>query len=332
MRRSFAPLLALVLAAGTAGAHAGAMPVAAADDAGMAAGFALAVLDLHRERDDWPANRARIAGTLRGLQPDAVALQGVLQDGTTLNQGAWLARKLGYDWHFATIDPPSRPRREGNALLTRAPVAGRGETLLHPLHDRRVAGMVTVLADGRPLNLYVVRLHGTAEGGAVRARQVEDLLSWVRATAGSAPSLIAGDFGAAADAPELALLRAGWDEACGPLHAAAGHPDAAAPATLHAFVERERLLPLAASVLMLHAADPAADDADAGQVAVDASAANDSDGDGDGNRADQEGSDTRDAGRLPPTPGLLIRVLAVDPGDGKDRDDAEPASPAPHGT
>lgn len=231
---------------------------AVAGDATGSTGFSLVTLNLYHDRDDWPRRRTQIVDTLRRLRPDAVALQEVLEDEGLPNQAAWLAHELGYAWYFVTTDPPSRRRRYGNALLTRQAAIEDGQTLLHPLEDHRVAGMVRVLAEGHPLNLYVTHLHWTPEGGAMRARQVEDLMAWIAATADGAPSVVAGDLNAEADAPELAPLREGHDDAWQSLHPDASAAEGstlnphyfAAPARIdHVFVERGRLRPVEASLL-----------------------------------------------------------------------------------
>ena len=239
-----AALPATLAAAGTRPAA----PTAAAE-------FSIVTLNLYHDRDDWPRRRVQVVEELRRLQPDAIALQEVLQHETLPNQAAWLAAELGHAWHFVTTDPPSQPRRYGSALLTRHPVLELGETLLHPLEDHRTAGFVRVLFEGRPLNLYVTHLYWAPDGAATRARQLADLLAYVAATADDVPSLLAGDFNAEADAPELAALRDDWIDAWGTLHPGAGP---AASTTLnpayfdqprrvdHVFLQRGRLQALEA--------------------------------------------------------------------------------------
>lgn len=220
--------------------------------------FSVVTLNLYHDRDDWPKRRVQIVETLRELKPDAIVLQEVLQHETLPNQATWLAGELGYESHFVTTDPPSHPRRYGIALLSRHPLVEPGETLLHPLEDHRTAGFARVLVDGQPLNLYFTHLYWAPDGAATRSQQLADLMAYVEATADGAPSVIAGDFNADADAPELAALRAGWDDAWSLLHADA---DIEASSTLnpayfttparidHVFLERGRLQPLHAELL-----------------------------------------------------------------------------------
>ena len=204
-------LLVLALAAMSASVGA-ATPV---QDAPATAGPTVHVvtLNLYHDQQHWPQRRVEIARVLGDLRPDVIALQEVLEHEQLQNQAQWLGQALGYQVHFITNDPPSRPRRYGNALLTRGVVLERGETLLHPLDDYRVAGMVRLLVEGQPLNVYVTHLHWRPEGGAIRARQIDDLLAWIDVTDDGLPSVIAGDFNVPTEAPELAALRARYDDA-----------------------------------------------------------------------------------------------------------------------
>ena len=195
---------------------------------------------------------------LRRLDPDVIVLQEVLQHEGLPNQATWLARELGYHWHFVTTDPPSHARRYGNALLSRQPLIEQGETLLHPLDDHRTAGMARVLVDGRPLNRYFTHLHSAPDGGAIRAGQLADLMAYVEATSDGIASAIAGDFNAEPGAPELAALREGWDDAWAALHADVDEEAAstlnpayfASPARIdHVFLQRGLLHPLEAELL-----------------------------------------------------------------------------------
>ena len=233
-------------------------PPVATPETAPAPEFSLVTFNLYHDRDDWPRRRVQVVDEFRRLQPDAIVLQEVLQHESLPNQAAWLARELGYQWRFVTTDPPSHKRRYGMALLTRHPLIEEGETLLHPLEDHRTAGFVRLLVDGRPLNLYFTHLYWAPDGAAIRAQQVADLLAYVEATAGDAPSVLAGDFNAEADAPELAALQAGWEDAWRRLHP---HADAMASSTLnpayfsvparvdHVFLPGGRAQPLEARLL-----------------------------------------------------------------------------------
>lgn len=206
-RRQRLGWLLLALASSTAAwalpANLPSLPTTPADTA-----LSIVSLNLDQDRDDWPARRVRIVDALQRLQPDAIALQEVLQTPELPNQAQWLAAQLHYHCHFISPDPPSRGTRRGNALLTRLPVLEEAETLLHPFEAYSVAGLVRVELRGRPLNLYFTRLHADPAGSANRREQADDLMAWIDATDDGVPSLLAGGFYASAAAPELAPLSA----------------------------------------------------------------------------------------------------------------------------
>lgn len=194
-------------------------------DTRPAAPLTVVTLNLWHDKQDWPHRQDLIVAELRRLSPDVILLQEVLQDTALPNQAATLAERLGYRHRFFSVDPPDRARRYGNAILTRDEPLASEETKLAPLDDYRNAGHVRVRLAGRSLDVYVTHLHHTAEGGAIRGRQIDDLLAFVAATRGDAPVLIGGDFNTRADAPELKSLTDVYADAY-----AAAHPGEAVDA------------------------------------------------------------------------------------------------------
>ncbi|WP_425510718.1 endonuclease/exonuclease/phosphatase family protein [Xanthomonas citri] len=181
----------------------------------------LVTLNLHHDREDWPARRAHIAKELKRLAPDVIALQEVIERrGGVENQAAWLARKLGYDYTFASVDPVGAPKRYGNALLSRRRVLATHQRLLQPLDDYRVAAHLQVDVDGQPVNVYVTHLNERADarGTGIRTRQVADLLDFIASNSAQAPVVIAGDFNTAADTLDLQALRRGYGDSYGSVH------------------------------------------------------------------------------------------------------------------
>lgn len=225
--------------------------------------LSVVTLNLYHDKDDWPKRQAPIVATLRKLHPDVIALEEVLQHEGLPNQAESLGAALGYSVHFVSVDPEGGAKRFGNAILTRHPVLARDAHPLQPLDDYRIAGLVRIDLDGRLVNIYVTHLHYTDAGGAIRARQVRNLLDFVAATAGNAPSLIAGDFNATADTPELELLRAaGYVDSYGAVHPEAAR-DPAAHSTLnrkyfpndrrridHVFLARTAFEPTASQIIL----------------------------------------------------------------------------------
>jgi endonuclease/exonuclease/phosphatase family metal-dependent hydrolase len=226
-----------------------------ADRVDVEATMDVVTLNLWHDREDWPRREALIASELERLAPDVVLLQEVLQDKGLPNQAETLARRLGYAWHFVSVDPPERARRYGNAILTRESPVARGEKALRPMDDYRIAGWVRTAVHGRPVNIYVVHLNFTDASGAIRTQQIADLQSFIEGTRGDAPVMLAGDFNTRGDSPELAPLRERYDDAYAYLH---GPADDARPerVTLNPkyherpqridliFAQRDRLLPL----------------------------------------------------------------------------------------
>lgn len=202
-------LLAVALAA---------LPARAAEP--VEQGMSLVTFNLHHDREDWPQRRKVILRELQALQPDAIALQEVIQKPHVRNQAAWLARRLGYDYQFVSTDPPGRLKRYGNALLTRRPVLARGERLLAPLTDYRTVAHLRIDVDGQPVNVYATHLNERSDerGSRIRAEQVADLLTFIATTSGDAPVVIAGDFNALVDAGDLSALRQRYGDSYGSVH------------------------------------------------------------------------------------------------------------------
>jgi len=202
-------LLAVALAA---------LPARAAEP--VEQGMSLVTFNLHHDREDWPQRRKVILRELQALQPDAIALQEVIQKPHVRNQAAWLARRLGYDYQFVSTDPPGRLKRYGNALLTRRPVPARGERLLAPLTDYRTVAHLRIDVEGQPVNVYATHLNERSDerGSRIRAEQVADLLTFIATTSGDAPVVIAGDFNALVDASDLSALRQRYGDSYGSVH------------------------------------------------------------------------------------------------------------------
>lgn len=185
--RTVAAMLCALLLAACTGLHGSREP------APGAATFSVVTLNLYHDKADWPRRRVQIARTLRELAPDVVALQEVLQTEDLRNQAEWLAAELGCQVHFTSTDPAGSARRFGNALLTPHRILARGERALQPHDDFRAAAMLRIEVHGRPVDVYATHLHWTDGGGAIRARQVDDLLDFIATASGDhVPVVVAG--------------------------------------------------------------------------------------------------------------------------------------------
>lgn len=193
-------------------------------------------LNLWHDQSDWPKRMARILREVRALDPDVLCLQEVLQHATLPNQALALADSLGYQAHFTSVDPEGAPKRYGNAILTRHPILARGGKSLEPMNDYRVVTHVRIDLHGRPFDVFDTHLHHTHEGGTIRATQIRDLLAYIDSTRGQGAYLLAGDFNAPLESPEMAPLRAACLDAF-----ASANPgvQGAAAATMNALYEKE---------------------------------------------------------------------------------------------
>ena len=160
-------------------------------------------LNLWHDQADWPRRRALILEELRVLRPDVVCLQEVLQHETLPNQAVALAESLGLRVTFASVDPDGSPKRYGNAILSRHPMLRTAWKPLDPRSDYRTVAHMRLDFHGRPLDVFDTHLHHTPEGAPIRAEQIADLLGYVKQTRGRGMVVLAGDFNAAPDTPEL---------------------------------------------------------------------------------------------------------------------------------
>ncbi len=216
-RRLLAALPALSLAACATGQIGGRAP-----------NLTVATFNIWHDQGDWPARLPLIEATLRAADADVIGLQEVLQDGDALpNQARTLADRLGMQMVFSSVDAEDQPRRYGNALLSRLPILDSDWTRLEPLDDYRTAQRIRCrMADGTVIDIANTHFHHTAEGGAIRARQIAHLLDWLPDD--GTPLILMGDLNAPLDNPEMAPLRARFSEALRALH-----PDQADRTTLN---------------------------------------------------------------------------------------------------
>jgi len=184
-------------------------------------------LNLWNDQGDWPKRLPVIVEGLRPLHPDVICLQEVLQHPSLPNQAQTLADSLGMAMQFASVDGPERPKRFGNAILTPHRVLRGDAVNLKPYDDYRAAAHVRFAWRGRTVDAYATHLHYTAAGGAIRARQVRDLLAFVDSTrAADGAVVIAGDLNCETGAPELDALWPDHVDAYRTLHPSAPRADA----------------------------------------------------------------------------------------------------------
>lgn len=179
----------------------------------------LVTLNCWKDEGDWPARMAAIAAGLAALQPDCVCLQEVYVGGGR-DAGQYLAAATGLFCTQLAARHKLRggiPSTSGVAILSRTPpISSRAIDLPTTLAD---GGRKALLADFgtgigavRVGSLHLSHLR-SADAGPLRAAQLAVVMA---AADGQVPVILAGDFNAAATAPELALLAApGWTSSAG---------------------------------------------------------------------------------------------------------------------
>lgn len=229
---------------------AAALPLAACATGAASAGrtVRVATFNIWHDAENWSARLPLLVQSLREADADIIALQEVLEDAKKglPNQAATIARLLGgYSVHFFASEPPGSPKRYGNAILTRLPVIAEAGKRLEPLNDYRTALRVRVSAHGRPVDMVVTHLAWQADAGAVRARQIADLMSWLPYD--GVPLVVMGDFNAPLSDPGLAALTSPRFESALPpgatsttLNPARGHAERVID---HIFAERRWFTP-----------------------------------------------------------------------------------------
>ena len=167
----------------------------------------LVTFNIWHNQGDWPARLELLIADLRAQDADVIALQEVLEDAAVSlpNQAQTLADALGgYEVHFVSTDAEGAPRRYGNAILSRLPVLQHDWRKLEPLDDYRTAVRARVELGGRPVDIVNTHLAAQPDAGAVRTRQISDLMAWLPQD--GTPLIVTGDFNAQQTDPELATL------------------------------------------------------------------------------------------------------------------------------
>ena len=233
-------------------------PAAAAADADT---LTAVTLNLWHDQHDWPKRLERIVRELRGIRPDVLCLQEVLQNPNLRNQAETLGDSLGCHVHFASVDGPERSKRYGNAILTPHRVLAAGSRNLAPAEDYRAVAHVRFEWRGHEIDTYSTHLHHTTGGGAIRATQIRHLLAYVDSTRGEGPVVLAGDFNCELGSPEMNLVTTRYLDAFRGVHPKASRAEAVTfnkrfgpdPGAIdHIFVDRRmprRLKPLASEVI-----------------------------------------------------------------------------------
>ena len=153
-----------------------------------------------------------ITAEIARLDPDIICLQEVPWHWGSAAQE--LAGRAGMNYIYLRANGNRRAIlfEEGEAILSRFPLRDPVATELEPsagFFEHRVALQATVSTPWG--DLRVVSTHLTHGEPAVNEAQAESLIAFVDASSSGTPAVVAGDFNARQDSPQIgALYAAGW--------------------------------------------------------------------------------------------------------------------------
>ncbi|WP_420456513.1 endonuclease/exonuclease/phosphatase family protein [Rubrivirga sp.] len=163
-------------------------------------------LNIWHDQSNWPARFARMLDEIRGMDPDIISLQEVIQRATLDNQAQQMADSLGYYYYFDSTSPENQAKRYGNAILSRYPIEETNFRALNPLNNYRMAVHVKLDVDGHTVDVYNTHLHSTKSGNDIRSEQIAHMLDFIDETNSDELIIVMGDFNANPDWPEMALM------------------------------------------------------------------------------------------------------------------------------
>lgn len=164
-------------------------------------------LNLWNDRPDVTA-RLRVAiDGLRGLSPDLVTLQEVVEGGSLGNQAGLIARELGLEWCFDSVDARRDGGPLGNAVLSRFPIRMNASVALPSApEDPRRALLCHVETPMGLLPIVSCHLSWEMWLSPRREAQVVALDDFVKSHPADLPPIVAGDFNASPDTAAIRFL------------------------------------------------------------------------------------------------------------------------------
>jgi endonuclease/exonuclease/phosphatase family metal-dependent hydrolase len=167
-------------------------------------------LNIWNRLGPWDERLAVIRDGLRGMSPDLVGLQEVIEiPGVT--QADAIAEGLGYHTAYGAANPYGDGVSLGNAVLSRWPILTRQVFPLPSGGTDENRSMLFVEIDS-PFGLlpfFVTHLNWKQHEGVVREEQVQEVAARVKRCApiDGLPPILVGDFNAPPDASEVRFLR-----------------------------------------------------------------------------------------------------------------------------
>ena len=169
---------------------------------------------------DLPLRLDLIAAEIRRLDADMVLLQETPWTRAMGNGAKYLAAQLGYNYLYYRMNGNRRLIffEEGEALLSRFPLKDPVFAVLQPrvgFFESRVALGATAATPWGDVAFFVTHL--TDKDPQVNRRQSESLRGFVEAHPGGL-AVVAGDFNAREDSPQIAALASNWIDAYRAIH------------------------------------------------------------------------------------------------------------------
>ena len=156
-----------------------------------------------------------IAAEIRRLEADVVLLQEAPWTRAMGNSAEYLAGQLGYNYLYYRANGNRRLIffEEGEAILSRFPLKDPVFAVLQPqpgFFESRVSLGATATTPWGDVAFFVAHLSG--KDTQVNSRQVESLKSFVETHIGGL-GLVAGDFNALEESPQISALAGNWIDA-----------------------------------------------------------------------------------------------------------------------
>ncbi|UCH60960.1 MAG: endonuclease/exonuclease/phosphatase family protein [Anaerolineales bacterium] len=182
--------------------------------------LSLNMLHGHPDFEDLPSRLDLIAAEIRQLDADVVLLQEIPWTRAAGNGAAYLAGELGYNHLYYRANGNRRLIffEEGEAIFSRFPLNNPRFTILQPrpgFFESRVVLGASALTPWGEVDFFVTHL--TDKDPQVARTQTESLRNFVAAQTNSL-AVVAGDFNAREDSPQIIALTDTWSDVYRAIH------------------------------------------------------------------------------------------------------------------
>ncbi len=194
-------------------------PIGAPADDVIPATLTVATLNLWHDYPNYTRQPERLqaaVSALRGLSPDVVCLQEASRTPRVPHAAQVLAQALGMAGVYARANGSRALIRfeEGEAVLARGHPRGQTRRELSPragFFEHRLVVWATLDTEAGPIVIFST--HITNKPGPINAAQIRSLVDVVERERHGLPAIVAGDFNAHEDSPQIRDLPAHWHDA-----------------------------------------------------------------------------------------------------------------------